>query len=184
MNRMTTALGNIQIVTANPGHVAVAATAASAAVCRDTSSCRSNGGGCSSSSGHSGIDGDTGSWGGASTWIAGLCFECSLHGTCSNTYYSISINWWWGLGSSFPPSTSPIRGATPIPGASAVRAGRIRLRSGDGTEVVRPISPNPLRPEHVTRSWLEEYNLGALRLQGIAYCILPEQYLANSYPLN
>ena len=56
--------------------------------------------------------------------------------------------------------------------------------SGDGTEVVRPISPNPVRAENVTRSWLEEYNLGSLRLQGIAYRTIPEQYLANSYPLN
>ena len=72
------------------------------------------------------------------------------------------------------PAATPI---TPSSGGGALGSSFLQWgRDGSGSSNVRA--------ENVTRSWLEEYNLGSIRMQGMAYRTIPEQYLANSYPLN
>ena len=94
-------------------------------------------------------------------------------------------------GPSFPPVApasggyAPPHAAPAVPAAPFVqRAGRIRLRTQDGTEIVRAVSPNPARREAIPAGWGEEYGMGTLQLGQMVYRVISDEFIRTAVPLN
>ena len=94
-------------------------------------------------------------------------------------------------GTSFPPVPPASVGYAPPPAAPAApaapvvqRAGRIRLRTHDGTEIVRAVSPNPARREAIPAGWAEEYGMGTLQLGQLVYRVISDEFIRTAVPLN
>ncbi|CAL1135443.1 unnamed protein product [Cladocopium goreaui] len=94
-------------------------------------------------------------------------------------------------GPSFPPVApasggyAPPHAAPAVPAAPFVqRAGRIRLRTQDGTEIVRAVSPNPARREAIPAGWAEEYGMGTLQLGQLVYRVISDEFIPTAVPLN
>ena len=86
-------------------------------------------------------------------------------------------------GQSFPPMAPPVYATAP-PAPAAVRAGRIRLRTHDGTEVIRAVSPTPVRRDTVPVGWTGEYGQGTVQMGDLLYRVISDEFLRPAVPLN
>ena len=64
------------------------------------------------------------------------------------------------------------------------RPGRIRVRTSDGTEIVRAVSPNPARRDSIPVGWAEEYGMGTLQLGNLVYRVISDEFIRTSVALN